>query len=109
MGALTDPQNIIHQMHQYLDSDGSGTSATSVSNIIGQGRIQAVTQWLKNNGKLRIIGESAGGANSQCKTAVQGILSCIDSTQTYGLALCGGLLGHGGPTTSIAGLPTTCT
>ena len=66
MGALTDSQNnIIYQMHQYLDSDGSGTSATNVSNIIGQGRIQAVTQWLKSNGKLRIIGESAGGANSQ--------------------------------------------
>ena len=79
MGALTDPQNnIIYQMHQYLDSDDSGTSATSVSDIIGQGRIQAVTQWPKSNGKLRIIGESAGSANSQCKTAVQGILSYMD-------------------------------
>ena len=40
MGAPTDSQNnIIYQMHQYLDSDGSGTSATSVSNIIGQERI----------------------------------------------------------------------
>ena len=45
MGALTDPQNkIIYQMHQYLDSDGSGTSATCVSSTIGQERIQAATQ-----------------------------------------------------------------
>jgi endoglucanase len=29
MQALTDPNdNIIYEMHQYLDSDGSGTSST---------------------------------------------------------------------------------
>jgi len=80
MGALTDPQNkIIYQMHQYLDINGSGTSATCVSSTIGQERIQAATQWLKSNGKLGIIGEFAGGANSQCETVAQDMLSCMDS------------------------------
>ena len=80
MGALTDPQNkIIYQMHQYLDSDGSGTSVACVSSTIGQGRIQAATQWLKSNGKLGIIGEFASSANSQCETAVHGMLSYMDS------------------------------
>ena len=38
--ALTDPQNkIIYEMHQYLDSDGSGTSATCVSSTIGAERM----------------------------------------------------------------------
>ncbi|KAF2810512.1 endo-beta-1,4-glucanase [Mytilinidion resinicola] len=76
MGALTDPNNkLIYQMHQYLDSDGSGTSATCVSSTIGKERLVAATQWLKSNGKKGIIGEFAGGANSQCETAVQGMLS----------------------------------
>ncbi|OCL02633.1 glycoside hydrolase family 5 protein [Glonium stellatum] len=80
MGALTDPQNkTIYQMHQYLDSDGSGTSATCVSSTIGQERIQAATQWLKSNGKLGIIGEFAGGANTQCETAIQGMLTYMNS------------------------------
>ncbi|KAG4430625.1 Endoglucanase gh5-1 [Cadophora sp. M221] len=76
--ALTDPQNkIIYEMHQYLDSDGSGTSSTCVSSTIGAERIAAATTWLKNNGKQGIIGEFAGGANSQCMTAVTGMLAVL--------------------------------
>lgn len=73
--ALTDPQNkIIYQMHQYLDSDGSGTSADCVSSTIGVERVTSATAWLRANGKIGIIGEFAGGANAQCKTAVTGLL-----------------------------------
>lgn len=75
LAALTDPQNkIVYEMHQYLDSDGSGTSATCVSSTIGVERVQAATNWLRQNGKQGIIGEFAGGANSVCKTAVTGLL-----------------------------------
>ncbi|KAL9619202.1 MAG: hypothetical protein Q9160_006137 [Pyrenula sp. 1 TL-2023] len=75
MVSLTDPQNkIIYEMHQYLDSDGSGTSATCVSSTIGQERLVAATQWLKANGKKAILGEFAGGVNSQCESAVRGML-----------------------------------
>ncbi|ELR10555.1 hypothetical protein VC83_00204 [Pseudogymnoascus destructans] len=58
----------------YLDSDGSGTSEACVSATIGQERIQAATEWLEANGKKGIIGEFAGGANDQCKSAVTGML-----------------------------------
>ncbi|KAJ3580006.1 hypothetical protein NPX13_g555 [Xylaria arbuscula] len=47
MGKLTDPSNkIVYEMHQYLDSDGSGTQPR----------------------------ETAGGSNSQCISALQGML-----------------------------------
>jgi endoglucanase len=73
--ALTDPSNkIIYEMHQYLDSDGSGTVADCVSSTIGVERVQSATAWLKANGKLGIIGEFAGGANSVCLSAVKGML-----------------------------------
>ncbi|KAI1368907.1 glycoside hydrolase family 5 protein [Xylaria arbuscula] len=75
MGKLTDPSNkIVYEMHQYLDSDGSGTSATCVSSTIGRERLQEATAWLKANGKKAILGETAGGSNSQCISALQGML-----------------------------------
>lgn len=75
---ITDPSDkIIYEMHQYLDSDGSGTSATCVNNTIGADRIAEATQWLKTNGKLGIIGEFAGGANSVCQEAVEGMLEAM--------------------------------
>ncbi|KAH8158876.1 hypothetical protein CIB48_g9369 [Xylaria polymorpha] len=75
MGKLTDPSNkLIYEMHQYLDSDGSGSSATCVSTTIGKEQLQAATAWLKANHKKAIIGETAGGANPQCIAALQGML-----------------------------------
>ncbi|KAJ4187389.1 Endoglucanase gh5-1 [Fusarium falciforme] len=79
MKALTDPEDkIVYQMHQYLDSDSSGTSEACVSSTIGAERVKAATAWLKKNGKVGILGEFAGGANSQCKAAVQGMLDYLE-------------------------------
>lgn len=78
MGALTDPEDkIIYEMHQYLDEDGSGTSDVCVSATIGAERVQEATQWLRDNGKRGIIGETAGAVNDQCITAVTGELDYL--------------------------------
>ncbi|CEJ55762.1 Putative Endo-beta-1,4-glucanase B [Penicillium brasilianum] len=75
---LTDPQDkIVYEMHQYLDSDGSGTSETCVSITIGQERVTDATQWLIDNGKVGVLGEFAGGVNDQCKTAITGMLDYL--------------------------------
>jgi len=69
---LKDPENkLVYQMHQYLDTDGSGTSATCVSATIFKERLQAATKWLKDNKKQGVIGEFAGGNNAQCISALQ--------------------------------------
>ncbi len=74
--ALTDPQDkIIYEMHQYLDSDGSGTATACVSATIGSERLKAATAWLKSTGKKGILGEFAGGSNAQCKSAVTDLLT----------------------------------
>lgn len=95
LSALTDPSDkIVYEMHQYLDSDGSGTSADCVSGTIGQERIADATAWLKSNGKKGIIGEYAGGANSQCESAVTGMLTYMaENTDVWTGALWWG----GGP------------
>ncbi|KAK3497443.1 putative cellulase precursor [Neurospora hispaniola] len=75
LAALTDPENkIVYEMHQYLDSDSSGTSTACVSSEIGVQRIVGATAWLRANGKKGVLGEFAGGANSVCKAAVTGLL-----------------------------------
>ncbi|KAE8329187.1 glycoside hydrolase superfamily [Aspergillus sergii] len=76
LSQLTDPQDkIVYEMHQYLDSDGSGTSETCASSTIGEERLQTATQWLKTNNKKGFLGEFAGGVNEQCEQAVEGLLS----------------------------------
>jgi endoglucanase len=66
-------------MHQYLDSDGSGTSATCVSGTIGQERLQSATAWLRTNNKKAFLGEFGAGANDVCKSAVTGMLDYMEA------------------------------
>ncbi|OQE27895.1 hypothetical protein PENFLA_c005G04524 [Penicillium flavigenum] len=74
--ALTDSEDkIVYEMHQYLDGDSSGTSETCVSSTIGKERLQSATAWLQENNKKGFIGEFAGGVNSDCQAAVDGMLS----------------------------------
>lgn len=73
---LKDPANkLVYEMHQYLDSDNSGTSDVCVSATIGAERVASATNWLRQNGKIGILGEFAGGNNTQCKSAITGLLN----------------------------------
>ena len=79
MAKLTDPSDkIVYEMHQYLDSDGSGTATACVSSTIGRERLADATAWLKQNNKKGIIGETAGGANAQCIDALKDMLSFME-------------------------------
>ncbi|KAF3904214.1 Endoglucanase [Orbilia brochopaga] len=69
---LVDPgNNLVYEMHQYLDSDSSGTSETCVSATILKERITAATNWCQSNGKKCILGEVGAGNNAQCQQAVK--------------------------------------
>ncbi|TVY23338.1 putative endo-beta-1,4-glucanase B [Lachnellula hyalina] len=95
MVGLTDPSDkIVYEMHQYLDSDGSGTSDTCVSSTIGSERIAAATAWLKANNKKGILGEFAGGANSVCETAVTGLVDALTAASDVWM---GAMWWGGGP------------
>ena len=79
MGGLKDPEDkIIYQMHQYLDSDGSGTSTTCVSSTIGSERLVAATQWLRQNRKMGMVGEFAGAVNGVCEEAVRDMMGYVE-------------------------------
>ncbi|KAL4886708.1 glycoside hydrolase superfamily [Aspergillus karnatakaensis] len=99
MKLLTDPSDptnskIIYEMHQYLDSDGSGTTPNCVSSTIGKERVEAATTWLRENGKRGILGEFAGGNNDVCKEAVRGMLEFLEGNSDVWL---GGIWWAAGP------------
>jgi len=55
---IRDPlRNFAFEVHQYLDSDSSGTHANVVSANIGVERLTAVTQWAEATGSRLFLGE----------------------------------------------------
>ena len=57
---IVDPaNNTVFEVHQYLDSDSSGTTTNIVIANIGVTRISAFTTWLRNNNKRGFLGEFA--------------------------------------------------
>ncbi|CAE6437902.1 unnamed protein product [Rhizoctonia solani] len=82
--SLTDPNdNFAIEMHQYLDSDGSGTSGTCVSSTIMAERVAAATQWLKDNNLKGFLGELGGGSNDDCINAIKGGLCALQESGVW--------------------------
>ncbi|KAH0585170.1 hypothetical protein H2248_008426 [Termitomyces sp. 'cryptogamus'] len=82
--SLTDPNNnIAIEMHQYLDSDGSGTSDQCVSSTIGSERIADATAWLKAHNFKGFLGEIGAGSNANCIAAVQGALCAMQQSGVW--------------------------
>jgi len=72
---LFDPiNNFAFEMHQYLDSDGSGTSVVCVNNTIGVDRVTEATEWCQSGPYNCFLGEFAGGDDPICTEAISGML-----------------------------------
>jgi len=57
---IVDPaSNVVFEVHQYLDSNSSGTTTNIVNANIGVARIAAFTTWLRGNNKRGFLGEFA--------------------------------------------------
>jgi len=81
---LTDPNdNFAYEMHQYLDSDGSGTSETCVSSTIGAERLADATTWLEQNKVRGFLGEIGAGSNTDCIEAVYGALCSMQESGAW--------------------------
>jgi endoglucanase len=71
--------NLVFEVHQYLDTDSSGTSATCVSPTIGAQRLEVFTTWLRANRKRGLLGEFAGANNDVCRQALNGMLAYMQA------------------------------
>ena len=75
MKRIFDPgNNMVFEMHQYLDADSSGLNPTCVSATIGSERLQTVTKWLRTNGYRAFLGEMGTPANDTCNQALANML-----------------------------------
>lgn len=61
--------NLVFDIHQYLDSDDSGTSSTCVTNNVAS--LTTLAAWLKTNGRQALLSETGGGStDSTCLSMV---------------------------------------
>lgn len=76
---ITDPgHNFAFEVHQYLDSDASGTQDACVNSKIGSARMAYLTSWLKKHGKRAFLGEFGAAANATCLAALDDLLTYLD-------------------------------
>lgn len=77
---IRDPgNNFAFEVHQYFDSNSSGSSETCASATAGAAQLGSFTQWLRANGKKGFLGEFAVGNSATCLTALEGVLSYLDA------------------------------
>jgi endoglucanase len=75
---VVDPgNNMLFEVHQYLDSDASGGSSQCISSTIGSERLAPFIAWLRANGKKGFLGEFAGADNPTCTAAVRDMLTAV--------------------------------
>jgi endoglucanase len=73
---VQDPaHNFAFEVHQYLDSDGSGTHPGAVSATIGVERLTAITQWAEATGNHLFLGEVGVTTDQTSLTALDGMLT----------------------------------
>lgn len=81
-GAIIDPlNNYAFEIHQYLDSDGSGTHASVVSSTIGAERLSAVTDWARTAGVRLYLGEVGVASDSASLAALDNSLAFLKLNQ----------------------------
>lgn len=73
---IVDPAgNYVVEVHQYFDSNSSGTSFNCVSPDVGVQRITEVTDWARSKGVKLFLGEFGAGRNDTCYEALEKTLS----------------------------------
>lgn len=76
MLAIDDPaDNILFEVHQYLDAEASGGSDQCVGTKAGRERLAPFVKWLRDTGRRGFVGELAGGDNPTCRAAVSDMLA----------------------------------
>ncbi len=78
---LKDPvSNTIASVHEYFDSDASGSTTGIVSPTVGQDRLSGVVAWARANGvKVHVSEFGASVANSGSQTAITNFLNYINA------------------------------
>jgi endoglucanase len=72
---IDDPaNNYVYEVHQYFNSDFTGTSADCRSSNIGISTLTAFTQWARKHHQRGFLGEMGVGSGSICLDALDRVL-----------------------------------
>ena len=92
---VQDPShNFAFDVHQYLDSNGSGTHPNVISTSVGAERLTAITTWAESTGNHLFLGEFGVGTD---QTSVAALGNMLTYMQTHSDAWQGGTYWAGGP------------
>ncbi|CAE6420876.1 unnamed protein product [Rhizoctonia solani] len=82
MYKLNDPaKNLAIEVHEYLDSDYSGTHAECTQP--GPSNLAAFTAWLKKHSLRAILTETGGGQNANCFAQIREMLDYLAANDEY--------------------------
>src|SRR5205085_8856643 len=70
--------NYAFEVHQYLDSDSSGTHAAVVSQDVGVQRLTGITDWARTNHKELFLGEFGVAQDATSLTALDKMVKYMD-------------------------------
>ncbi len=70
LGIEDSANNYAYEVHQYLDSDFSGTNETCSRAADALTALKDVTGWLQKNGKRGFLGEFGGAPNKVCMDGI---------------------------------------
>ncbi|MDB4945706.1 MAG: hypothetical protein JWP97_5240 [Labilithrix sp.] len=82
MLGVHDPlDNYIYEVHQYLDSDSSGTHEACVSSTAGSQALKSFTEWLHTNHKRAMLGEFGVANNATCLAGLDDMLAYMGKNE----------------------------
>lgn len=81
LGVVDPLDNWIYEVHQYLDSDSSGTHDTCPSTTIGEKALASFAAWAKANGKRAMLGEFGAASNATCLEALDKALAHMKANE----------------------------
>jgi endoglucanase len=82
MESVVDPADrFAFDVHQYFDTDSSGTHPEVVSGMIGSERIEAFQTWARQRGFRAVLGEFNGARNQTAYNALHDICQEMDANR----------------------------
>jgi endoglucanase len=81
LGIVDPAENYVYEVHQYLDSNYSGTHPECRNETVGVTTLKAFTDWLRQHNKRGYLGEFGAGANPTCTAALDTMLKFMDDNR----------------------------
>jgi len=82
MSEIIDPiGHMAFEVHQYLDTDSSGTNPKAVSRTIGTERLQAFQEWARKHKARAFLGEFGSGKGATGLAAMAGMLKEVSKNR----------------------------